>query len=87
MNIVKWAAIALAGSLALSAGAAAAAPDQAKKEYVCHYTASAKNPVVIINVGNKAVGPHKANHQLDVHQGSDSSSDTPPTDCAGGGEE
>ena len=88
--MTKLRVIAIAGSAALAlAGAAvvAAAPDQDKKEYVCHFTASAKNPVVVINVGNAAVGHHQSNHHPDVHQGADSSSNESPVDCADGGDE
>lgn len=91
MNKLRVLFVSSIAALALATtGAALAAPDQEKKEFVCHFTASAKNPVVVINIGNAAVGHHESNHHPEVHQGSDSSSDGPPADCGtggGGGEE
>ncbi len=82
---LKFVAIAAATTAALLLGAtASAAPDQSKKQYVCHFTGSESNPVVIINVGNAAVPHHVTNHTPDVHQGTDSDSNTPPTNCTGG---
>jgi hypothetical protein len=81
---------AVAGStMALAtAGLALAAPDQNKKEYVCHYTGSAKNPVVVINVGNPAVFAH-VEEPGHGHQGDDQSSEgePDPADCDEGGDQ
>jgi hypothetical protein len=71
----------------VTSAVAVAAPNQDKKEFVCHFTASPKNPVVLINVGNSAVGKHESNHHPEVHQGADSSSNEPLTDCTDGGGE
>lgn len=81
----------LAATIALSAASLAAAtpPDDSgnpKKEYVCHHTASEKNPVVIINVGNAAVPAHVVSPSHG-HTGPDASSDDRPEDaedCRGG---
>jgi len=87
----KLAAVGFAAALSLAtiSGAMAAKPDDSgnpKKQYVCHYTASEKNPVVIINVGNAAVPAH-VDSPSHGHQGDDADSDTMPTvdSCLGGG--
>ena len=81
MNKIKLTVVALAGGVALLGGTALATPDQENKEYVCHFTASEKNPLVVVNVGNSAVPHHIDNHHPDVHPGHDSSSNEPPADC------
>ena len=81
---MKVATVTFAGMLALSAvGLAGAKQD---KVYICHNTASATNPVVIIHVGQPAEKghitndggnqPHNKNSKLDP--GEDTSSPTPP---------
>ena len=71
----KLAAAGFAAALALAtiSGALAAKPDDSgneNKQYVCHFTASEKNPVVIINVGNAAVPAH-VDTPSHGHQGDD----------------
>lgn len=74
---------AIAAAVPLLTTTAFAKPDQEKKEYLCHFTASERNPVVALNVGNSAVEKHLANHHPDVHQGEDLSGEQLPMDCGG----
>jgi len=82
MSKLKILSAAFGATLALSAvgSAFAIAPDDSnnpKKDYVCHFTSSAKNPLVIINVGNSAVKAHVLSPGHGG-MGNDSSSNTRP---------